>query len=393
LTDEDRDAIRRWRSPRPGDDTATGDGIGATRSARTSAAGSVGATTLPDLPDIFDDEEESKSRLRRGGMGNRALILGGLLLLSVAVLILPTMAIPGFGFGDDPTPTPSQPGNPPNGGGAQVLAGATAQATRPAPVATGTRGTVCLDAGHGGWDMGRRRPSTPGAPQLDEASINLGMAWMLKDRLENEGFNVVMTRTTGAAVNPTYADVNGDGLTAQIGSDGEVTGATSQAALRDELQARINVCNEAQADILLSMHINGYNDASVRGYEVLYTHEREFSEFSFDLATFVARQLTAHFTEVGFQTEARGVKRDTELDVGRHEYGSERHLIMTGPAVEGPLEKITPSAMPGVVVEPLFISNDADAAFLADAANQQVIVDAYADAILQYFEEHPAGSQ
>src|SRR5699024_12316030 len=48
--------------------------------------------------------------------------------------------------------------------------------------------------------------------------------------------------------------------------------------LRDELQARINFCNEANADILVSLHLNGYDDESARGYEVLYTGDREFGD-------------------------------------------------------------------------------------------------------------------
>ena len=389
----DRDAIRRWRTPRPGDEMPDGEGTATTRTAAASA-GSSGGTALPDLPDIFDDDEDTRSRLRRGGMGNRALILGGLLLLGVAVLILPALAMPGFGFGfgDDPTPTPSQIGSAPNGGG-QVLAGATAQATRSTEATGPSRGTVCIDAGHGGWDRGFRRLSTSGAPELDEAAINLGMAWMLKDRLEREGFRVVMTRTSGASVNSTYADVNEDGNTARIGSDGLITQASRQYAERDEFQARINICNEAEADILVSLHTNGYSDSTVRGYEVLYTRERPFGQLSFDLATFVYRQLNAHYAEAGFDTEGRGVKPDTDLQNQRHEYGSERHLIMTGPGNEGPLDRIVPSAMPGVVIEPVFISNDADAAFLALAENQAVMVDGYAEAILQYFETHPAGSE
>jgi len=182
-SEADRDAIRRWRLPHPGEETPDGDGTTTARMA--ASAGGASGTSLPDLPDIFDEEEDSRSRLRRSGLGNRALILGGLLLLGVAVLILPAMAMPGFGFGDDPTPTPNtaQVGNGGNGGG-PVLVGATAQATRSVPAAAGqSRGTVCIDAGHGGWDRGRQRLTTAGAPELDEAAINLGMAWMLKDRL------------------------------------------------------------------------------------------------------------------------------------------------------------------------------------------------------------------
>ncbi len=309
----------------------------------------------------------------------------------MAVLILPAMAsFPGFGISDDPTATPMQLITPTDTAGNRAVSGSP-EANQPV-AATESRGTVCVDAGHGGWDMGFQRPSTGRAPQMDEAAVNLGMAWMLKERLQAEGFTVVMTRAAGSAVNAFNEDVNGDGQTLQVGSDGRVTEASQQAALRDELQARINICNEANAEVLISLHVNGFGDSLVRGYEVLYTNERPFGQQSFDLATYIDRELNAHFNQVGFQTDGRGVKRDTDLQVQKHAFGSERHLIMTGPAVDGPIGQIAPSEMPGVVVEPVFISNDDDAAFLATAENQAVIVDAYAAGILQYFISHPAES-
>ncbi len=45
--------------------------------------------------------------------------------------------------------------------------------------------------------------------------------------------------------------------------------------------------------------------------------------------------------------------------------------------------------MPGIVVEAVFITNDDDAAFIARAENQRLLVDAYADGIQQYFQKHP----
>ena len=45
--------------------------------------------------------------------------------------------------------------------------------------------------------------------------------------------------------------------------------------------------------------------------------------------------------------------------------------------------------MPGAIVESLFISNDADAYFLASDAGHEAIVTAYEAAIVQYFNEFP----
>ena len=56
--------------------------------------------------------------------------------------------------------------------------------------------------------------------------------------------------------------------------------------------------------------------------------------------------------------------------------------MIIGPAQQG---KIRPSAMPGAIVEVGFISNDADAAFMASSAGRNAIVTAYEQAIVRYF--------
>ena len=91
------------------------------------------------------------------------------------------------------------------------------------------------------------------------------MALMLRDELESRGIAVVMTRETGTASNVYGEDVNSDGRTILDGQ---------QHGDRDELQKRINICNDANADILISLHLNGFDDPAARGYEVLYTSSR-----------------------------------------------------------------------------------------------------------------------
>lgn len=324
--------------------------------------------TLPNLPGSSGP----------GGSGsNRIIILGALLFLAMAAIaILPQLL--GENDGDDgPTPTPEliQTPTPPS---AQPDV---AEAPPAQPLADAEY-VACIDAGHGGWDAGREREANSRAPAILEKEINLGMAWMLKERLESEGIGVVLTRPSGLAVNTFNEDVNGDGETLQ---DSE------QAGDRDELQARINVCNDAEADVLVSLHLNGFDDPSARGYEVLYTPApfREFGDRNADLATFVYREIGSAYNEVGFETTPRGTIPDIELDAEMHSYGSERHLFMTGPAIENADFTLVPSAMPGIVIEPVFITNDDDAAFIAVLQNQQLLVNAYADGILTYFEQHP----
>ncbi len=322
---------------------------------------------LPDLPGGRDSG---------GGAGNnRVLILGALLFLGMpAIAVLPRLLDDDTGTAPAPTPELIQTPTPP-------VAERGATPTPPDSLADAEH-VVCIDAGHGGWDTGRVRQANSRAPAILEKELNLGMAWMLKERLEGRGIGVVMTRPSGLAVNVFNEDVNGDGETRQ---DSE------QAGDRDELQARIDICNEAEADILLSMHLNGFDDPSARGYEVLYTPApyREFGERNLDLATYLYREIGAAYNEIGFETQPRGVKPDTELEVEMHAYGSEDHLIMTGPGVQAADYTITPSTMPGAVVEPVFITNDDDAAFIALPENQELLVEAYARGIVTYFEEYP----
>ena len=71
--------------------------------------------------------------------------------------------------------------------------------------------------------------------------------------MQQRGYKVIMTRETDTAVNVDGKDVNGDGRTAAHDPPGSDHNETL-----DELQARINICNAANADLLVSMHINGY---------------------------------------------------------------------------------------------------------------------------------------
>lgn len=239
---------------------------------------------------------------------------------------------------------------------------------------------VCLDPGHGGSDRGFVRQATENAPAMEEAHYNLAFARALKIRLEQHGFTVVMTRTTDTDVNASGRDVNGDGKTRANASSRE---EGERAAAIDELQARINVCNEAKADLLVSMHINGFDDPNVSGYETWFSSARSFSHLNKLFATIAFEELGKQMAAAGYNATPRRVFDDVEADVNRGNEVFDRYVI-TGPAVPG---LIVPSAMPGAIVEVLFISNDADAAFLASSEGRNAIVTAYERAIMRYFDE------
>jgi len=351
---------------------------------REAAGATTDTNALPPLPNLPGDQK------RGGSTSSRIIIFGAILFLVMAIVAF--LPFGPFGDGGSSTPTPTATAQPVI---ASVPTTVNAAGT-PQLASTTTAGDdqpiVCVDAGHGGWDYGFQRTwdqmSTTG-PTLNESEINLGMAYMLKDILEANGITVVMTRTTGAAVNTYGADVNGNGLTIFDGADEK---ERRQNGDWDELQARVDICNAAGADLMISLHINGWEGdggEDVRGYEVLYTQEREFGDLNAEFANDVYRRISQAMSNAGYTGSGRDVKPDNELEAGRYEFGSAEHLLLTGPSYDEPINKFRESEMPGIICEPVFLSNDEDANFIAQTENQQILVEAYAAGILDYFAKHP----
>ena len=175
------------------------------------------------------------------------------------------------------------------------------------------------------------------------------------------------------------------------GSDGAVTftlGMLHKDLTLDELQARINICNAAHADLLVSMHINGYSTSKPHGFETWFTRERSFGDRNAVFATLAYAHLKEQLGKIGYSLpaeEERGVLPDSTADVQK-EHSLFRHFIITGPEIPG---VVKPSEMPGAIVEALFISNDTDAAVLNSPDGENAIVTAYENAIVEYFERYP----
>lgn len=258
----------------------------------------------------------------------------------------------------------------------------------PSPTATPTPDpnyagkVVCLDVGHGGSDRGFAREENEVAPAMEEAFYNLAFARALRTRLETLGFTVVMTRDSDIDVNETDADVNGDGKTYANLIDKNKDEA-ERAKDIDELQARINVCNAAQADLLVSMHINGFPDSSASGYETWYNSARPFAALNKTFAQFAFQELGKQMAAAGYNARPRGINDDKTAHVEVSGDSFDNYVI-TGPEQTG---QILPSMMPGAIVEVLFISNDQDAAFLSSPEGREAIVTAYQNAVVEYFDK------
>jgi len=130
-------------------------------------------------------------------------------------------------------------------------------ANDPNQIASGDAGkgrTVVLDPGHGGEDPGAVSDSG-----ILEKEINLNIAMEVKRLLEADGYTVLMTRTEDTLI---YDDT-----------------ATGETAMRkQDLERRKRMMDESGADIVISIHMNKFPDASVRGAQTFFTKESPDSQ-------------------------------------------------------------------------------------------------------------------
>ena len=210
-----------------------------------------------------------------------------------------------------------------------------------------------------------------------ESEINLTLALKLRDVLSQRGYRVVMTREDDVALSPERLDFNEDGVLDHA----------------DELQARVDLVNEAGADLLLSIHQNAFywSDGTpaldVGGTVTFYCAQRPFAEQSLRYAQLTQEALVAVLNGHGYEVYDRGVEVDLVL-VTVDEPGT--HLIVLGPKGE---RIARPSQMPGILSETLFITHAEEAELLRKPAVIDMFAAAYADAIDAYFAEPVVASE
>lgn len=102
---------------------------------------------------------------------------------------------------------------------------------------------VVIDAGHGGADPGK-----VGINDALEKDINLEISKKLKSFLEAEGIEVVMTRTGDAGL---YDE-----------------GASNKKV--QDMKRRLSIIEEADPELVVSIHQNSYHEEYVKGAQVFY---------------------------------------------------------------------------------------------------------------------------
>lgn len=225
--------------------------------------------------------------------------------------------------------------------------------------------TVFVDPGHGGLDPGV--VGSVGGRQVLEKDVALGVGTRLANLLRTDGYRVVMSRTADSSVT-------------KLSSNDSVTGAMTASAVHRDLVTRTACANATAASVLVSIHFNAFDDPTVGGTETFYDSARPFAPDNKRLATDLQAALV---TELG--AADRGVWSDAQLaaptlTASGSLYG---HLIELGPAAAGWVDN--PSQMPGALVEPLFLSNTAEARLASDPAGQQRMAMALRTGLEKYF--------
>ncbi len=188
---------------------------------------------------------------------------------------------------------------------------------------------VVIDCGHGGIDPGKT--SVEG---YKEKEINLAIGTYLKELLEQNNFTVVMTR----------ADDNG--LYSESDNNKKVA----------DMKKRCQIILESNADIVVSVHQNSFQDSSAKGAQVFYyKHSAQGKK----LAECVQKSFKANLDETNNRVE----KADNTYYMLVH------------------------TKAPTIIAECGFLSNPSETKLLIDESYQRKVADAILKGIINYFEE------
>lgn len=182
---------------------------------------------------------------------------------------------------------------------------------------------ICLDPGHGGSDPGAIGPT--GTMEKDNT---LAIALLLKEKLEKNGATVVITRD----------------------SDTEV--ASAEATDQEELSARVEVANQAEADLFISIHNDAFSSNTAAGTTTFHYGNKD----SLKLANLIQQNLVERLA-----TKNRGAR-----------FASFYVLRYTD--------------MASILIEVAFISNIVEEMLLSSVDGRDNAAESICTGILKYFK-------
>lgn len=194
-----------------------------------------------------------------------------------------------------------------------------------------TTKVILIDPGHGGIDGGAC--SQDG---ICEKNINLSIALKLEEMLKKDGFKVILTR---------YED---QGLYTE--------GRTVREKKIEDLNKRVSMKKDFECDLFVSIHLNTFPQASVKGAQVWYSR----NEDSVKIANIIQENLIL------------------DLDPSNHRKSkpAEAHYKVLR----------NNDSMPGVIVECGFLSNYEEAHKLRQDEYQNKIAESLYKSISMYYK-------
>ena len=184
---------------------------------------------------------------------------------------------------------------------------------------------IMVDPGHGGRDSGTYYGETY------EKDINLEISKALEEELTKNGAIVYMTRTRDIDLSSIY----------------------DSAKKRGDLYRRLLKIKETKSDLYISIHINWYQNTSMKGAEVLYNSINENNE-----------------------KLARSIMKEFKTDLG-----SSRTIKTTD------LYMYRNTTTPGVLVECGYLSNPTERTLLQQENYQRKLAKSITNGIINYLKK------
>ncbi|HIW58123.1 MAG TPA: N-acetylmuramoyl-L-alanine amidase CwlD [Firmicutes bacterium] len=188
---------------------------------------------------------------------------------------------------------------------------------------------ILIDAGHGGIDGGA---SVDGVLEKD---INLKIASILSDYINIGGDCAVMTRESDVSL-------------------GKESGDTVRGQKRNDLKARVDMMGSTGADIMVSIHMNKFEQSQYRGAQVIYAENVEDSMYLAE----------------SIQTALREIDPENERQIKKNETGV--YLLKN-------------ATIPSVIVECGFMSNPEELSLLQSEEYQKKIAMSIYKGIERYY--------
>ena len=215
---------------------------------------------------------------------------------------------------------------------------------------------IVIDPGHGGDNFGSVGPTG-----YTEKEFNLAVCRKLKQTLERAGIEVILTRNDDVLVS---------------------------------LETRTEVANSVGADLLISMHANGYRNDDAGGFEVYFLSPPLDDE---------ARTVAAMENANAGIVSADGIEPDDEVafilwDTAQNEFVVEsshlaqlvdeelasRLTIPNRGVKQANFVVLKGAYLPAILVETAFITNPREEALLKDEAFQQTVVAGIVEAVMRF---------